>query len=294
MSTGGYARGVALAVGGMVVISPDGLMMRLLQGTGPLEAAFARSLFMALALWGWLAIRHRHGLPAAIRAIGRPGLLSAVIVAWGNILFTLSILNTTVANTLVMLAMMPLSAALLGRLLIGEPVRRRTWIAIAAAFAGVLVIVGDGIGGVGLSGTLFGLLLSMVYGLNLVVLRRAGDVDMTPALALGATLAVPLALLLGAEPATIPAADWPILALIGLVLTSVGLALFFAGTRTVPAAEVALLAMVETLLGPLWTWVGVGETPTWLALAGGLLVVAAVVGNALAGMRAAGRRPRPT
>ncbi|SDH37954.1 DMT family transporter [Roseospirillum parvum] len=290
MSAGGYARGIALSVAGMVVISPDGLMMRLLEGTAPLEAAFARSLFMGLALWGWLAARHRRALPRAVRRIGWPGLASAAIVAWGNILFTLSILNTTVANTLFMLALMPLSAALLGRLLIGEAVRRRTWVAIAAAFVGVVVIVGDGVGGVGLSGNLYGLLLSLVYGLNLVVLRHAKDVDMTPALALGATLAVPLALLLGAQPATIPAADWPILALIGLVLTPIGLGLFFAGARHVPAAEVALLALVETLLGPLWTWLGVGETPTWLALAGGLLVVAAVGGNALAGMRANRRR----
>ena len=83
-----------------------------------------------------------------------------------------------------------------------------------------------------------------------------------------------------ASPAAVGGHDLAVLALLGLVILPLALTLFIAGARTAPAAEVALMALLETVLGPLWAWLGVGEVPSARALAGGALVIAAIVTNA--------------
>ena len=286
-----YRRGLVLSAAGMLVLSPDGLLLRLIEDAGLWDIVFFRSLFTGIALLVVLLIRHRRRVFAACLGAGRRGLVAALLMTATNLSFLGAITHTTVANTLVMLATLPLFGAILGRLLLGERVRRRTWVAIAAALAGVAVMFAGSLGGGTWVGDLLALLTAFVMGLNLVNLRRATGGEIVPALCLSGFLAATVAALMSGGMPTVSGHDLGLLILLGFVVVPLSFTLFFTGVRFVPAAEVALLALIETVLGPLWVWLGVGEVPTPLAFVGGIVVIAAIAGNSLAALR---RHPRPT
>jgi drug/metabolite transporter (DMT)-like permease len=253
--------------------------LRLIRDAGAWDVIFYRSLFTGLSLAVVLGVRYRGRLFGLWRGVGRAGAASTLLMGLSNFAFVGAILNTTVANTLVIIATMPLFGALLGWLLIGERPRPRTWIAIAVAFAGIMVIFADSLGSGNWIGDLMAMVAALMQATNLVVLRTAGPRDMSGTVCLSgfasAAILAPFA-----TPAAIGAHDLGVLALLGLVVLPLALTLFIAGARTAPAAEVALMALLETVLGPLWAWIGVGEAPSARALAGGALVVAAMVFNA--------------
>lgn len=276
---GRHGRGLALSAAGMIVISPDALLLRLIRDADVWQVIFYRSLFTGLILAVVLALRYRSRLFGLWRGAGRAGAVSIVLMGASNFAFVGAILNTTVANTLVIIATMPLFGAVLGRLFIGERVRLRTWIAIAVGFAGIIVIFADSLGSGNWIGDLMAMAAALMQALNLVNLRTAGQRDMSGTVCLSGFASAGIVLPFAA-PAAVGAYDLAVLALLGLVILPLALTLFIAGARTVPAAEVALMALLETVLGPLWAWLGVGEAPSARALVGGALVVAAIVLNA--------------
>lgn len=278
-----YLKGVALSAGGMIVISPDGLLLRLVEEAEHWDVVFLRTLGIFVAITLVVLARYRRRTVAVVRALGWPGVWATVALGGANIGFVMAMLNTTVANTLVILATMPLFSAAFGWLLIRERVSGRTWVSIAVAIAGIGVIFSGSIGGGGLVGDLIALFTALCHGIALVQLRRVGNRDTTPIVALAALLAAVVALPMAA-PLSYTLHDAGIILFQGLLQMPVALGMFLSGARFIPAAEVALFSLIETVLGPLWAWVGVGEVPAPLAVVGGLIVVGAVAGNSVLGL----------
>ena len=283
-----HRRGVLLAASGILIISPDGLLLRLAGDAGLWEASFLRMLAMGIGLSLVLLIWQGRALPAVLAGLGWGGLASVLVLALSNIAFVAGMNRTTVANTLLILATMPLFSAVLGKLFIGEAVRRTTGIAIAVAMAGILLIVGGsrygGLGQGSLEGDLLALLAAFLIAANLVILRRFPHLDGMIVLALAGFLAAaicwPFVDLTGIAPRSTV-----ILVILGGVIIPLSLSLFFRGIRYLPAAEIALFSLIETVLGPVWAWIGVGEAPGLPALIGGAVVVSAIVLNASGGFR---------
>lgn len=284
-----YAKGIAMSAGGMVVISPDGLLIRLVEHAGIWEIVFWRTALTALALAGFLMLTRGGALRREMAGRWRAILLSALPLALANFGFVGAMTNTTVANTLVILATMPLFAAVLGWIILGERPAGRTWAAIALGIAGVAIIVSGSLGGGTLLGDGLAALTAVLHGLNLVLLRRSGLTSVMPVVAAGSLLAALMALPL-ALPMRADGGDMAVLAILGLLVLPVALTLFLGGTRYIAAAEVALLSLVETILGPLWAWLGVGEVPARAAFFGGAVVFSAIVLNSVLALR---RRERP-
>lgn len=284
-----YLRGILLAFAGMLVISPDGMLLHSIETASTWDVLFWRTFGLGTALLVVLVILYRGRLPALLKAQGWPGVACTLLMAMANYLFVLAMLNTSVANTLILFATMPFWSAILGVVLIREAVRTRTWVAIVVALGGVGVIVSGSAGGGTLLGDLAALGAAICHGLNLVVLRKAGDRDMTAALMMSGfvTASVCLPFL---EPSSVSPRDWWVLGALGFAILPLALTLFLAGARYAPAAEVALLSLVETVVGPIWAWVILSDAPDSRALIGGALVVGAVAGNALTGLL---RRKRP-
>lgn len=284
-----YLRGILLAFAGMMVISPDGMLLHSIETAPTWDVLFWRTFGLGVTLLVILAAVYRGRLPGLLKAQGWPGLACTGLMALANYLFVLAMLNTSVANTLILLATMPFWSAVLGLVLIGEAVKPRTWLAIVVALGGVGVIVSGSAGGGTLLGDMAALGAAICHGLNLVVLRKAGDRDMTAALMASGfvTAAFCLPFL---EPSAVSPRDYAILAALGFVILPLALTLFLAGARYAPAAEVALLSLVETVVGPAWAWLVLSQAPDGRALVGGTLVVAAVAGNALAGLLRRKRR----
>lgn len=284
------SRGILLIIGATLCWSSESLWVRLVSADD-WQILFWSAIVMTIALGGWLFAQYGRGLAGALRRTGRPGIVAAVSVAIAYTGFIFALNRTTVANTVVLLATAPLVAALLARFVLGERVRRRTWIAMGAAFAGVLVMVSDSLGGGQLIGDLLALATGAVYAINIVALRAApvhdGEpTDMIPPNATGGLIIAAVATS-QADITAVSGADLGILVMIGLVSLALGTWLFTRGVRHVQAAEAGLICLTEAAVAPLLVWLVLSETPTPQALAGAAIILAAVVFETLPERRSA-------
>jgi drug/metabolite transporter (DMT)-like permease len=255
-------------------------------------------LFAAVFIAGYLSWSGRGG--RTLRDAGWPVLLSGAMwaVMFGAFMLALSLTST--ANTLLVLSLGPLATAMLARLLLKTPIPARTWAAIAAAGVGIAWMfahatgVGEGgaLGGTHLIGMLIAFAVPLASAINLVTLKKArAQVDLVPAVLIGGALCA-LATLPFALPLQAGWRDIGLLALLGFFQLGLPCMLMIRASRHLTAPEIALLALLEVLLGPLWAWIGAGEVPAGATLFGGALVLLALIFNELAGMRAS-RRAAP-
>lgn len=258
-----------------------------LQAQGRFEITFWRSLFAAVFVGGYLLLVRRDFSGALTRA-GWPGLLSGGMWATMFICFMLALTLTSTANTLIVLAVAPLITAILARAVLKTPIPLRTWLAIAIAMAGIVWMFAGGLR-VESPASLLGMLIAfgapLASAINFVVLKKRGQsVDLIPAVFLGgvisAVLMLPFALPLSAVPR-----DVALLAVLGFFQLGLPCMLLVIAARHLSATELALLALLEVLLGPLWAWLGAGEVPAGTTVFGGTLVLGALILNELAAAR---------
>jgi len=210
----------------------------------------------------------------AFRAIGRSGLAVAALLAVSSGAFIVALNHTTVANVLFMQALAPVLAAVLGTF-VGEPVSRRTWVAMTVAIVGVGLMVG-GPDRPSLVGVSLSFLMSVTFAGVIVVTRHRREVSMAPATCLSQLLVLIFAAPF-AHPSEVGGRDLALLAGLGITQIGLGLILLSLGARLIPAAEVALITLLEIVLGPLWVWIALSEQPGALTLTGGAIVLVAVL-----------------
>jgi drug/metabolite transporter (DMT)-like permease len=275
------ARGALLVAAAAACWSSGALIARLVT-TSPWTTNFWRSLFASVFLGVVLSLVRRRGIVAQWRDGGRPVVAVAACMAVSSTCFIFSIAYTSVANTLILMSTGPYVAGLLGWLVLGERVAPRTWLTMGVAMAGTVLMVSSSYAAS--RGALFGDLLAIVmagsFATATVLVRRHPEIPMAPAAVLATTLTGLVALPL-AEPLATAPRDLLLLAFFGIGQFGAGFLLFMAGARLIPAAETSLIGMLETVLGPLWVWLLLGERPGAVALAGGALILSALVTNAL-------------
>jgi drug/metabolite transporter (DMT)-like permease len=247
-----------------------------------------RAAFAGVALLAWVAVSERGRFVEACRSVGLAGIGFAACLASASGAFIVALNHTTVAHVLFIQAMAPVLAALLAWIALREPVSRRTAVAMAVALAGVALMVG-GPGGGSLLGDGLSLLMALSFAISIVISRHRRDVSMLPATCLGQLFLV-IAFLPFADVSAMPGDDVLALAALGFGQIGLGLAFLTVGTRLIPAAQVALITLLEVVLGPLWVWLAIDEKPTTATLIGGAVVVVAVVIQAVGGP-SRGRRP---
>jgi drug/metabolite transporter (DMT)-like permease len=274
-----YALGIALVAGAAVCWSFGGLVVRTLHASA-WEIVFWRSAVMAVVVGSYLAVWSRRTALDGLRLAPGTMLLSGLCLSGSFIVFILAVKETPVANVLVVMASAPLMAALLARLILREPVRWNTWLAMAAALLGVGLMVNDSLSTHGLTGSILAICCAACFATNIVVLRTRSDVDMMPTVVLAGAMSAAVTLPL-AWPFSAPLSEVPWLAFLGVVQLGLGLVLFTIGLRHLPAAQASLVALLETVLGPLWVWIAIAEAPGTAGLLGGAVVLGALVVNTL-------------
>jgi drug/metabolite transporter (DMT)-like permease len=236
-----------------------------------------RALFAAMAVAVYVAIAEHGRVVAACRSVGRAGVGFAASVAVSSGSFIVALNHASVAQVLFIQSIAPVLAALLGRALLGESLSIRTAVAMAVALLGVAVMVGSPGGGSALGDGL-SVIMALGFAVAIVIARHRRDVSMAPATGLAQLMllivAAPVALA-GNVAVGVPDVLW--LALFGAGQIGVGLILLTIGARLIPAAQVALISLLEVVLGPLWVWLAVGERPAVATVIGGAIVVAAVI-----------------
>jgi drug/metabolite transporter (DMT)-like permease len=270
-----------------VLWSTAGVVTRHVESATPLETVFWRSLF-AFAFVGSILLAQKQWF-----ALKKPVLVSGAMWAVMFTAFMLALHLTSTANTLVVMSISPLLTALLARAFLSEPVALRTWVAVAAAAAGIAWMFAADLGAHSARdylGMAIAALVPIAAAINVVTLRAASaDVDLRPAVMLGGAVsclvALPLALPFHATPR-----DVGLLALLGVFQLGLPCVLLVIAARALLAPEIALLGLLEVLLGPLWAWLGAGEEPTPGTLVGGTIVLAALALNELKRVPRYGRR----
>ena len=266
--------------------SLSGILVRNVSVTNPWEIVFWRSAFMTLFMALVLARWHGTAALGKIRAVGRAGLLSGALLASMFFFFILSLTRTTVANTMVLTSVAPLFVALFGRWFLGERIAARTWVTMFAALAGITLMFADSLAGGGTAGNLLALCVPLAFGLNVSVLKRMhASVDMVPAVLVAGVISSLIALPL-AWPFSATSNDLVFLSALGFLQLGMGCLLMTLATRRLAAAEIGLYSLLENVAAPLWVWIGIGEHPGTLALAGGAVVIGSIAANQWLALRA--------
>jgi drug/metabolite transporter (DMT)-like permease len=211
---------------------------------------------------------------------------AALVVAFAGAIYAIQ--ATTVANAVFLFAASPLITALLAWPVLREPVRPGTWVAIALAVLGIALMVREGLALGALAGNLAALGSAAGFAVFTLALRRGRSGDMFPATFLGglfAMLAAAAVLTTSGEGLAIPLREVLLAVGMGVVLLGGGLVAFTIGSRAVPAADLALLSMVEVMLAPIWVWLLLGETAGPGTLVGGAVLLTALTLNAVTGIR---------
>jgi len=259
-----------------------------LQAHGRFEITFWRSLFAALTVAAYFVFVRREGFRPFIES-GVAGLISGAMWAVMFSAFMLALTLTTTANTLLVLSLGPLVTAILAWIVLRAPVPARTWIAIAAAMIGMAWMFSQSAGGGPTGNHLLGMMIAfsvpLASAINLVTLQKTrAHVDLVPAVLLGGAISA-LLMLPFAFPFRAAPLDILLIAALGVFQLGVPCMVMVVATRHLSAPEVSLLALLEVVLGPLWAWLGAGETPSTATLYGGSIVLAALIGNELLRLR---------
>lgn len=294
MSAHTHLRAVCALIVATAMWSIAGVVTRHLHVHDGLVLVFWRSGFAAVSVL--VLLLWRQGGSALARDLREGSVLLWLSGLFWGVMFTafmVALTMTTVAQTLIVESLSPLLAALLGWVVLRQPLPARTWAAIVAAMLGMGWIVWSDLKFAADARQLLGMAVALAVPLaaaaNWVSLRRAGHgVPMQPALMIGGALSA-FAVVLPAWPVAIDLHDLFWLAVLGALQLAVpGLLAVWAAQRLAPA-EVALLGLLEVVFGTLWAWIGAGETPAASTLIGGMLVLAALVGNEAFGWHRARR-----
>ena len=269
------AGALVLLVGASLIFSTGGLFVRSVHTKDAWTIVFWRSLSACVSIVLFLMWQERRGALAAVRSMGRPGVLVGACFCVSSISMVTALRHTSVAVTLVILALTPLAAALLARVFIGEHVHGYTWVAIAATVAGVAYMVSGPGANVNAVGLAIALLIPVSFALGIIVIRKNPGIGMVPAMLLACSMSTLIALPLG-SPLSVDRHDLLLLCLFGFGQLGLGLAIFAVGAKGAPATEAALLSMLEPVLGPIWVWIFKGEYPGVPGLVGGGVVFTAL------------------
>jgi drug/metabolite transporter (DMT)-like permease len=267
-------KGILMSLGGVFVLSPDSLLIRL-AGLDDYTLIFYRGLFpiFSISLILWIYYRKRF-LPALL-AIGWAGVLNGVLFSAVNISFISAIQRTSVANTLLFLSSAPVFAAILSLLVLRENQRPSTWLIIALSLVSIFIIGWGSYGSDGLLGDLLALACAFFTACSAILLRYKKNVDLVPSVILGSLFSACYALA-QAPDLTISITQFFYVAIIGFLLVPFAFTVLTIAPRFANSAEVQLVYLLESVLGPLWVWLVINETPSMNTLVGGSMLLISV------------------
>ena len=264
-------KGSLLAFVGVLFLTPDSLFIRLanIETWGLL---FYRGAIPFIVVLIGLLIFYRSNFFKLLFSMGFPGIIYAGTFALTNITFIISIQNTNVANTLVMIAMAPMLSAILSAIFLKENPNKKTWTAIIITFFAVIFIFNDSIKLGNIIGDIFGIITAFGLAVGAVVIRSAKKRNLVPGAVIGKLIVAIFAVFL-VKDFNLLGNDIIIVPLMCVVCVAIPFVLVTIAPRFITAAEVNLFFLLETILGPLWVWIVIKEQPSTETILGGFLII---------------------
>jgi len=264
-------KGSLLAFTAVVFITPDSLFIRLsnIETWGLL---FYRGAIPFITVFIALLIVYKANFFKLLFSIGRPGIVYAVTFSITNITFLISIQNTNVANTLIMIAMAPMLSAVLGAIFLKENPDKKTWIAILITFLAAIYIFYDSIQLGNILGDIFGFVTALGLAIGAVIVRSAKEKNLVPSAMIGKLLVAVFALFFVKDLELINT-DIFIVPLMCILCVAIPFVLVTIAPRFITAAEVNLFFLLETIFGPIWVWLVIKEQPSLETIIGGIIII---------------------
>jgi drug/metabolite transporter (DMT)-like permease len=283
-----YAAGVTFTATGAVCWSLGGALVRLTKDIDVWQIIFYRSVTVLLCMGLWLGFRYGKTLPSRVAAAGINAVIAGIAVGTAGFTFVASLFYTTVAQSIFMVGVAPFLSAILGFWILREAIPGITWIAMTIALAGMGIIFYGGGGSGALAGTALALFSAFCFSCYAVLLRWGQKTEMSVALVWNAIYLISICALVMLLPTGLAAETglaqfaigWKNFAAVfvmGAIQLTLGLILFTVGSRSVPAAQLSLIALVEPTLSPLWAWLAASELPPIWTFAGGAVILSAIV-----------------
>ena len=264
-------KGSFLAFVGVMFITPDSLFIRL-SNIDTWSLLFYRGAIPFVVVLIGLVLFYKKNFFNALFKIGLAGIFYVISFSICNITFIISIQNTNVANTLIMVAMAPMLSAILAAIFLKEPTNKETWVAIFVTFFSVTFIFYDSIQIGNIVGDLFGFVTALGLAINANLARFAKDRDLVPSAVIG-KLVVAIFAFFFVENFDLVAADKIIVPLMCIMCVAIPFVLVTIAPRYISAPEVNLFFLLEVILGPIWVWLIIKEQPSVQTIIGGIVII---------------------
>ena len=264
-------KGSLLAFIAVILITPDSLFIRL-SNIDTWGLLFYRGAIPFITVFIALLMVYKANFFKLLFSMGRPGIFYAVTFSITNVTFLISIQNTNVANTLIMIAMAPMLSAVLGAIFLKENPDKKTWIAILITFLAAIYIFYDSIQLGNILGDIFGFVTALGLAIGAVIVRSAKEKNLVPSAMIGKLLVAVFALFFVKDLELINT-DIFIVPLMCILCVAIPFVLVTIAPRFITAAEVNLFFLLETIFGPIWVWLVIKEQPSLETIIGGIIII---------------------
>ena len=267
-------KGSLLAFVAVMFITPDSLFIRL-SNVDTWGLVFYRGIIPFLTVFLGMLIIYKLSFFKMLLTSGYHGIIYISTFSITNITFVVSIQNTNVANTLVMIATAPMLSAILGAIFLKEPPDRKTWISIIITFLAIIYIFFDSIKLGNFYGDILGFITAIGLAVGAVTIRSAKSKNLVPAAVVGKLFVATFALFF-IESFVLENNDLIIVPLMCILCVAIPFVLVTIAPRFIPAAEVNLFFLLETIIGPIWVWLIIKEQPSIETLYGGVVIITTI------------------
>jgi len=278
-------KGMLLAFTAIVFITPDSLFIRL-AGLESWNLIFYRGFIPFIVVLVGLLIIYKKKLVSEIINNGWHGFAYAGTFTITNIIFVISIENTNVANTLIMIALAPMLSAIISLIFLKENPDKKTWIAIIITTLAVVFIFYNALDVGDFLGNFLGLVCATGLAVGAVIIRSAKKISLVPSAMLG-KLMVALIALLFVDKLKLEGNDLTIIPLMCVMCVAIPFVLITLAPRYITAAEVNLFFLLETIFGPLWVWLVIHEQPSIETIIGGIVIIGTIAVHSILALREA-------
>ena len=264
-------KGSLLAFVAVLFITPDSLFIRL-SNVDTWGLVFYRGIIPFFTVFLGMILIYKLNFFKILFDSGYHGIIYVITFSITNITFVVSIQNTNVANTLVMIATAPLLSAILGAIFLKEPPDKKTWISIVITFFAILYIFFDSLKMGNFYGDILGFITAIGLAVGAITIRSAKSKNLVPAAVVGKLFVASFALLF-IESFVLQDKDLLIVPLMCILCVAIPFVLVTIAPRFITAAEVNLFFLLETIIGPIWVWMIIKEQPSIETLLGGLVII---------------------
>ena len=278
MQISDHLKGILLTTAGVIILSPDAILMRLLNAD-TWTVLFWRGITFSIGITLLMLLMYRRGTIQQFIKIGKPGIIIGIIFSLSTLCFTVAIQNTSISNTLVIISTSPMFGALFSWIFLKEKIKLITWVAMIIIIIATASIMYDSFALGSLVGDISAFGTSILMATTFTIMRRYKDVNMVPAMAISGILAalISIPLIVTSTSSFLLEANAIPYLIATAILVPIAFALITLGPRYIPAPEVGLIMPLETVLGSYLGWLFLKEQPSEMTLIGGILIIVTLI-----------------